>query len=162
MIQRKGSVMKARAAILLLLLTTPAHADPPNMTTHDMLATIWELGENVQEDGHVVHFEFAEVPVILVYDERADRMRLISPILPVNELRDGQLEAAMQANFHSTLDARYAVSQGVVWSAFIHPLSDLTDKLLRSAIRQVVTAKVTFGDTYSSGQLVFPGGDNDP
>ncbi len=31
----------------------------------------------------------------------------------------------MIANFHTALDARYAISDGVIYAAFIHPLSSL-------------------------------------
>ena len=59
------------------------------------------------------------------------------------------------ANYHSSLDARYAVSQGIVYSAFLHPLSTLADDQLASALRQVAALATTFGSTYSSGELMF-------
>jgi len=34
----------------------------------------------------------------------------------------------MQANFDSALDARYAIAKGKLWSAFIHPLSELNEE----------------------------------
>jgi len=41
------------------------------------------------------------------------------------------------------------------FAAFIHPLSPLTAEQVVSAIRQVASARATFGDSYSSGGLFF-------
>jgi hypothetical protein len=90
-------------------------------------------------------------------DETADRMRIISAIKEIDELSGAQLIVALEANFHSALDARYAISDGLVYAAYIHPLSSLSETEFRSAIRQVETAQHTFGSTYSSGELFFPG-----
>lgn len=143
----------------------PAEAHPAAgvhaMTPQRILATIHELGDDVRAQPSVVEFTYERVPVMLVYDQNADRMRLVSPIVEVKDLEEGMLMKAMQANFHNVLDVRYAVSNGVVWSAFIHPMSDLSDELLRSAIHQVAVARVTFGNEYSSGVMVFGPG-NDP
>ena len=104
-----------------------------------------------------MEFEFEGIGLALVYDENANRMRVISPICDQGECAADAVEKAMEANFHTALDARYALSRGVVWSAFIHPLSSLDEELLVSAIQQVATAKTTFGDDYSSGQWAFNG-----
>ena len=53
------------------------------------------------------------------------------------------------------LDAQYATNEGVLYSAFIHPLSPLTDGEARSAIDQVANLALTFGTTYQSGNLIF-------
>lgn len=90
-------------------------------------------------------------------DEAANRMRIISAITDVDQLSGDQLFYALAANFHSALDARYAISDGLVYAAFIHPLSSLSVAELRSAISQVASAHRTFGATYSSGELFFPG-----
>lgn len=65
------------------------------------------------------------------------------------------MDRAMEANFHTALDARYATTHGQMWSVFIHPLASLDDDLFRSAIHQVAVAKMTFGDTYTSGVMQF-------
>ena len=62
----------------------------------------------------------------------------------------------MEANFHSALDARYAISDGILWAAFIHPLQELTKDQVISAISQVYSTVQTFGTYYSSGELSFP------
>jgi len=66
----------------------------------------------------------------------------------------------LQANYDSALDARYATAQGLIWSVFVHPLSSLAEEFLASAIGQVHTAAETFGTTFSSGELIYGGGDS--
>jgi hypothetical protein len=61
------------------------------------------------------------------------------------------------ANFHSALDVRYALSDEIIWSVYTHPLESLSPDQLKDAISQVYMAAVTFGTTYSSSDLVFPG-----
>ena len=94
--------------------------------------------------------------LIIIYDENADRMRIVCPIIKVAELIDGQLNKALEANFHTALDAKYAVSDGIVWSVFVHPLSDLSESLFQSALEQTYVAAATFGKEYTSGALIFP------
>jgi len=120
-----------------------------------MLSVIHELGEQTEDNGNAIQFVYQGVGIMLVYDTHADRMRLIAPIVETDTLPDGVLMKAMQANFHSALDARYAISQGAAWAAFIHPLSDLSEQLFRSAIHQVAVARATFGEEYTSGYLTF-------
>ena len=127
------------------------------MTPARMLRIISEECDEVKEDKNVVEFTFRGVRLVLVYDVNADRMRIISVVCDVENLKPGELEEAMKANFHSALDARYAISNDTVWAAFIHTLSEMTERLLHSAIRQVAMAKVTFGEEYSSGEMYFGG-----
>ncbi len=131
------------------------------MTPERMLAIVEATGHGVSVDGNAVEFSYESVPMVLIYDVAADRMRIVSPVVEVGDLEAGQLEAAMAANYHSVLDARYALSNDIVWAVFIHPLSDLSESLLQSAIRQVAEARLTFGGEYSSGVLVFGGGSED-
>ncbi|MEM7595784.1 MAG: hypothetical protein AAF383_30500, partial [Cyanobacteria bacterium P01_A01_bin.83] len=68
----------------------------------------------------------------------------------------------MVANFHTALDARYAISNGVVVTTFIHPLSSLQERDLLSALNQVSSLAETFGTSYTSGEVLFvPGGNGD-
>ena len=125
------------------------------MTPQRIISIIGDRCEITQRDGNVVQFDLQGLDLTLVYDEHADRMRIISPICQRTECDAGTIDKAMEANFHSALDARYGVSNGVVWSAFIHPMSSLTEELLKSAIQQVAVARATFGDEFTSGLLKF-------
>lgn len=84
-------------------------------------------------------------------------MRIISPITSLSEVDGEQFLLAMAANFNTALDARYAVSDSVIYAAYIHPLKPLSEMELLSAIKQVATGRNTFGDEYTSGKLFFGG-----
>jgi len=142
-----------------LFAANPIDGGDVEMTPERMLTTIDEVGKEVEQDGNVVQFLYEGVPITLMFDPNADRMRLLSPVIEVANLKDDMLIKAMQANYHGVLDVRYAIANGVVWSAFVHPMSDLSEDLLRSAIRQVAIARVTFGGAYTSGEMIFGGGD---
>lgn len=77
-----------------------------------------------------------------------DRMRIVAPIGPEAKLTDQQRKRMLDANFHSALDVRYATSKGLVYAAYIHPLSTLRREEVQSALRQVAELVKTFGSTY--------------
>ena len=99
-----------------------------------------------------------EMVMVILTDETNDRMRIIAPIIESSKLDEGLLLDCMTANFHSALDVKYAISDGVLWSAYVHPLSPLTEMQLDSALKQVYAAAATFGTTFSSTSLLFGGG----
>jgi len=83
-------------------------------------------------------------------------MRIISPIADANALNDELIKAALVANFHTALDVKYAVSEGVLFSVFIHPLKELSENQVRDALSQVYHANINFGTTFASTSLSFP------
>ena len=87
-------------------------------------------------------------------------MRIISPIKSSENISKDKLYRMMQANFDSALDARYSIAKGKLWSAYIHPLSELTDEQFFSGLAQTITLANSYSDSYSSGALVFSGGDS--
>lgn len=102
-------------------------------------------------------FTFRSVPIACIADQTHNRMRLVSPIIPEADLTEEHRVLMLRANFHTALDARYAVGNGMLFAAFVHPLDSLSERDLKSAIRQVASLAGTFGASYSSGELVFPG-----
>ena len=128
-----------------------------NERMHDLLERI-DPDLQGQLGSWAITFDSTRAQIIT--DENADRMRVIVPIIKVEDIEEGELLRLMQANFDSALDARYSVANGVVWSAFIHPLSPLSDEEFVSGLAQAMTAATTFGSTYSSGALIFRGGDS--
>lgn len=97
--------------------------------------------------------------LLVITDESANRMRIFSPVIEEEELKDGQLEKMLAANFHSALDAKYSLYEGYVVSVFTHPLRELTEAQFVDALRQVVVLNLTFGTTYQSTDMIFnPGG----
>ncbi|MFU8814778.1 MAG: hypothetical protein ACNA7W_05500 [Pseudomonadales bacterium] len=97
--------------------------------------------------------------LVVVTDAQAGRMRMMVPIAPAAQLERDQLYRLMQANFETALDARYSIANGLVWSAFIHPLAPLSVDQLVSAIAQTMTLAETYGTTFTSGALSYGGGD---
>jgi len=156
-------------AAMLWLLPVHAKAEgdtvdpaPASQMTIDRLA---ELIGAVDADaerlgGDAWRFTVAELPVTVVADEANDRMRVIVPIVEADKLDRKILVRMMQANFDTALDARYSIARGILWSAFIHPLSALSDDEFLSGIGQTVNLARTFGTTFFSGALTFGGGDS--
>ncbi len=118
---------------------------------------ITKVADTVEANGNSMRFVYKEAFLICVYDENANRMRIISPIVEREKVEEEQLLNALVANFHSALDVKYALSDEVIWSVFIHPLKELSEHQVLDAIDQVYAASATFGTTYSSTSLVFPG-----
>lgn len=130
------------------------------MTPERLGELVLRVDPDAQELGNGFVLKVQERDLRIVYDERADRMRIITPIIPAADLPDGLLERMLQANFDSVLDSRYAIGSGNVWSSFVHRLSSLTDEDFISGIAQTTTGAETFGTSFSSGAIVFGGGDS--
>lgn len=130
------------------------------MSGEKLAALIKDLDENAVIDGPSVVFEIADRELMMVYDSTADRMRVISPILQANAIPAEVMERMLQANFDAVLDARYAVANDIVWSVFLHPLTSLTEDDFISGLAQTITAAETFGTAFTSGAVVFGGGDS--
>ena len=139
----------------LTLFSTTVLSDA--MTQDEMEKIISDL-TNVEEQtkGRVI-FSYKNIKMALLSDSTHDRMRIISPITEYSKLTAEQKDIIMEANFHNALDARYASSNGVLYSAFIHPMSPLSKNELEEALKQVATLAATFGSSYSSGELSFGG-----
>ncbi|MEM9979184.1 MAG: type III secretion system chaperone [Cyanobacteria bacterium P01_D01_bin.2] len=111
--------------------------------------------DNVEGGDGQWQFSVGGRAVVVLADARNDRMRVFSPVVPVEELTAQQVQAMLAANFHTALDARYAVTDGAVVAAYLHPLGTLQADNFRSALRQVVSLAETFGTSYSSNELNF-------
>lgn len=116
-------------------------------------------------EGNLLTFRFVtegdiEVAGQIVSDVSADRMRIVIGITDQDALTPELMTRILQANFDSALDARYAFAQGFLWSTFIHPLSSLSDEDFVSGLSQTITLFLTFGTTFTSGALVYGGGDS--
>jgi len=118
---------------------------------------ISQVSDTVQNNANRIQFLYKERLLMCIYDENANRMRIISPIIERDKIEEEELLNAMVANFHSALDVKYALSDEIIWSVFAHPLKELTEGQVLSAIDQVFLANATFGTIYSSTNLVFPG-----
>ncbi len=150
------------AVILIFLVTGISIAEAQDasranfMTQARLQNIIVETGTDVLIAENIVRFTFGGRELMCISDQQSDRMRLVSPIAELAEVEVEQLLTALAANFHTVLDARYAISDGMVYAVYIHPLSPLSEVEVLSAIAQVARASETFGEEYSSGALFFP------
>ena len=110
---------------------------------------------NLKAQSGQWRFSLKEVSLIVIADSRANRMRIIAPITQVSKIDGAQVSNMMTANFHTALDARYAISKDLVVATFVHPLNSLQKRDLLSAVNQVASLASTFGTSYSSGELLF-------
>lgn len=127
------------------------------MNPDKLLEIMQRESDTLQVNGNSYQFIVDNTMLICVFDENANRMRIISPIVEREKIGEEELLNALVANFHSALDVKYALSDEVIWSVFIHPLRELSEEQVADAIQQVYTAARTFGGSYSSTNLVFPG-----
>lgn len=128
-----------------------------DMTSARLLEIIEQESDTLNIQGNSIQFVYNETMLVCIYDEGANRMRIVTPIVELEKLEEDQVLNALVANFHSALDVKYALSNEIIWSIYVHPLRELTDAQVVDAINQVYAAAVTFGTTYSSTNLVFPG-----
>lgn len=143
----------------------PVAAPAPAPMTNDRLqaflvAVFGDDASDARKAPNQWTFQVDRFPVMILTDEQADRMRIMVPVAEAEDLPPELAERLLQANFDAALDARYAIGRGTVWATFIHPLSPLTPDQLASGLAQTITAAATFGTTFSSGALVFGGGDS--
>lgn len=137
----------------------PALNDNP-MTAERLGQLIRGIDEEAESSGPVWAFSVADLEVAVIYDVGADRMRIIIPIGPIEDVPKEELVRILQANFDSALDARYAIADGKLWGAFIHPLSELSDEEFLVGLGETANVVLTYGTTYSSGLFIFGGGDS--
>ena len=126
------------------------------MDNQKLDAIIYTLSDEVEGTNGSWQFLIDSTVFICLTDQINNRMRIISPIDKVENVSKEIMMECMEANFHSALDVKYAVSDEIVWSVFIHPLKQLEKSQVIDAISQVYSASRTFGSTYSSGALSFP------
>jgi hypothetical protein len=158
-------IRQARALALVagLALAAPAAIaqDPePPMTAERLLRIAVALDPEARVAGPGLEMTIADVPILIVMDPGANRMRAMVPIASAEGLTEADLLRMMQANFDSALDARYAVANGRVWGVFLHPLAELERDQLISGLAQVVSVAQTYGSFYSSGAARFGSGDS--
>jgi hypothetical protein len=125
------------------------------VTADELERVLREAADDMEGEDGRWQLRLHEVALACMVDVRFDRMRIIAPIAELEEVNDEVRDACLDANFHTALDARYATSDGVLYAAFIHPLSSLDAELALSALGQVANLVETFGTTFSSGSLIF-------
>lgn len=118
----------------------------------DLLDSVerFERGPNV-----LWQFQGQGFPMFIQTQENVNRMRIVAYIAEEPELEPEELQRLLEANYHSALDARYALTEGDLVSVFIHPLRELTLAQFVLSLYQTIHCAETWGTTYSGGTLVF-------
>jgi hypothetical protein len=146
--------------IIIALLFNINTVSSQEMNNEKLNEIFISLSDTIQGDNGRWQFVVNDVVFVCLTDVEHNRMRIISPITESNKLDEDQKTLSLLANFHTALDVKYALSDDVLWSVFIHPLKELTTEQVENAISQVYYANLNFGTSYSSTDLVFPGKEN--
>lgn len=149
-------------AFCLLILPTWAAAQPePDMTADRMAAIVLALDPDAAPTPSGFEMTIDDVPVLVIVDIGANRMRAMVPIRLAADMTADELTRVMQANFDSALDARYALANGRLWGVFIHPFSQLRRDQFISGLGQTVNIAKTYGTLFTGGTFQFGTGDSD-
>lgn len=145
---------------LALLLAQPATSQDAQMTLPRMAEIISALDPAAEATPSGFQLTIDDVPVLIVADALANRMRAMVPIRLADGMTADELQRILQANFDTALDARYAIANGRLWGVFIHPLRELERDQLISGLAQTVNIATTYGTLYSGGGAQFGRGDS--
>ena len=141
--------------LCLVSFSLSAAAEKEDMTLNKMESIVKGLASESEGGKGRVKFKYQNILMYLITDPINNRMRIIAPIANYADLDRAHIDAAMVSNFSLALDARYAVREGVLFSAYVHSLKELNEEQVVSAVRQVSTLALTFGSQYSSGEMAF-------
>ena len=137
--------------------TREASAPDPGvaMNDHYLDRTLRDMTSDVEGGEGQWLFTWFDVELLLISDEGADRMRVITPVGQADKLDFKQLRFLMEVNFDRALDAKYAIWEDQVWATFVHPLSSLSPEELKAGVMQVVNLYRTYGTDFTSTGMAF-------
>lgn len=153
-----GLLILAGATLLGAGPVEQPKAGPPRLDTltiQMLQGLLKDVVQDLKGESGQWRFTYGGVDMAMLTSVVHDRMRIIAPIGPDADLSAEQRQRMLAANFHSALDARYATSNGMIYAAYLHPLSSLQQDEVRSALQQIAQLVKTFGTTYSSSDLSF-------
>ncbi len=142
--------------IIIGFLSTQQSMHGQDMDNKTLEKAIYIVADSVKGTAGNWQFAVRDRLLICITDKNNNRMRIMTPIIEQKKLAYTDLLKLMEANFHTALDVKYAITNGVLWSVFIHPLKELSKEQVLRAIEQVYTAAHTYGSTYNSTGLTFP------
>jgi len=139
---------------------TSKKADTRSLMTNERLGVlIHELSDKVEGQLGYWQFTIQGRDLLVITDERHNRMRIMTPVASQDQLDKDELVQLLSANYDRALDAKYAIAQDILWSVFTHPLAELTDEQFIGCVGQVATLADNFGTSYASSALFFGGGE---
>jgi len=147
---------KLTSFLVIILFASSFSVKSQNMTNGDLEKIIYVVSDSIRGEEGNWQFMIKGRMLACITDSTNNRLRIMSPIVEQKTLSHVELLKLMEANFHTVLDARYAISDDLLWSVYVHPLKELQKDEILSAINQVYTAALTYGTTYNSSELTFP------
>jgi len=142
--------MKKLFLLIPFLFVSNISFAAPVMNQDSMEQIVKQMAQQARGENGLVEFSYNKVTMYLISDVEYDRMRIIAPITEYKNLSRVEIDAILESNFSKSLDA-------ILYSAYMHRMSELSESLLISAVNQVATLAQTFGGEYSSGSLVYGG-----
>lgn len=100
-------------------------------------------------------FTLGGFPFLIQTQENANRMRIVAFITRQHMLGEAELVRMLEANYHSALDARYALADQQVVSLFLHPFEELDGGQFVMGLYQVLGCAQSFGSEYAGGTMTF-------
>ncbi len=146
--------------VFMALPVAAEEAVEPQMNLDRLSEIVTALDPDAQRAATNFQLTIQDVPVLIITDPIADRMRAMVPIRSAAGMSEADVMRVMQANFDTALDARYAIANGRLWGVFIHPLSPLEKDQLISGLGQTVNLALTYGTLFTGGAMTFQGGDS--
>ena len=141
--------------LVLYLLLFPVLIKAQDMDYKKLKLVLAKEAVIVQESGNAVEYELNGLKIYLITDENANRMRLMAGIVETAKLSKEDLDILMEANYDRALDAKYAISDNILWSVYAHPLRELHEKQVVDAMYQVFALVKNYGTTYASTDMIF-------
>lgn len=92
----------------------------------------------VDEDSYQV--ETPEYRLLIILSAQQSWVRMLVPIAPAADAMTF-VEEFLSANFDTTLETRYAMSQGVLWGVWQHSVAGLTPEDFTTAIDRSIDLK---------------------
>jgi len=139
----------------ILIVFYSQHVTAQKMDNKKLEKIIHQVSDSVSGQLGYWQFKYFDRYFLVITDETHNRMRIVSPVVEEEKLDETYLKKSLEANYHTALDVKYALADGLMWSVFIHPLKELSDEQVKDAIKQVYSAAATFGYSYTSTELVF-------
>ncbi|PCH88960.1 MAG: hypothetical protein COB88_02545 [Flavobacteriales bacterium] len=120
------------------------------------------LEKILQDNGKILEgslgfwqVQYLDRVLTVVTDESHNRMRIMTAVVHKKDLKKAQTTELLEAQFDRALDVKYALYNDILWSAFVHPLKELTEHQVKDALSQVYYAAHNFGGSYRSTDLQF-------
>ncbi|SHH02211.1 hypothetical protein SAMN05444003_1693 [Cognatiyoonia sediminum] len=149
--------------LIICLMSLPialsAQEREPLMTPDRMFQIALALDPDARPLPNGIEMTIEDVPVLIVADIVANRMRAMVPIRLAEGMTPEELERVLQANFDTALDSRYALANGRLWAVYIHPFAQLERDQFISGIAQTVNIANSYGTLFSGGAAQFGAGD---